>query len=96
MFLFFFPKSSVDEGSAFFCRIDAISYHIDKQRGSRGLGLGEVEDGGVGSGGVGGGGWVGGVHGDQWANKTNQWNETTEKSEVINLQRQDDPTNHMH
>lgn len=37
-----------------------------------------------------------GVHGDQWANKTNQWNETTEKSEVINLQRQDDPTNHMH
>lgn len=40
-------------------------------------------------------GW-GGVHGDQWANKTNRWNETTEKSEVINLQRQDDPTNHMH
>lgn len=37
-----------------------------------------------------------GVHGDQWANKTNRWNETTEKSEVINLQRQDDPTNHMH
>lgn len=37
-----------------------------------------------------------GVRGDQWANKTNQWNETTEKSEVINLQRQDDPTNHMH
>lgn len=33
---------------------------------------------------------------DQWANKTNQWNATTEKSEVINLQRQDDPTNHMH
>lgn len=37
-----------------------------------------------------------GVCGDQWANKTNQWNETTKKSEVINLQRQDDPTNHMH
>lgn len=38
----------------------------------------------------------GGGHGDQWANKTNRWKETTEKSEVINLQRQDDPTNHMH
>lgn len=37
-----------------------------------------------------------GVHRDQWPNKTNQWNETTEKSEVINLQRQDDPTNRMH
>lgn len=37
-----------------------------------------------------------GARADQWANKTNRWDETTEKSEVINLQRQDDPTNHMH
>lgn len=37
-----------------------------------------------------------GARADQWANKTNQWYATTEKSEVINLQRQDDPTNHMH
>lgn len=51
----------------------------------KGAGPGEEEDG-----------LRRGVRGDQWANKTNQWNETTEKSEVINLQRQDDPTNHMH
>lgn len=63
-------------------RTEIISPTIDKQTGRRTT---EEEDG-MGR----------GVRGDQWANKTNRWNETTEKSEVINLQRQDDPTNRMH
>lgn len=64
------------------CRTEIISLSlISKQGGGRV----EEEDG-----------LRRGVRGDQWANKTNRWDETTEKSEVINLQRQDDPTNHMH
>lgn len=63
-------------------RTEIISPAIDKQTGRRTT---EEEDG-LGR----------GVRGDQWANKTNRWDETTKKSEVINLQRQDDPTNRMH
>lgn len=63
-------------------RSDGTSRAIDKQTGRR---TREEEDG-----------LRRGARGDQWANKTNRWDETTEKSEVINLQRQDDPTNHMH
>lgn len=48
--MFFFRSHGLMKEAHFFGRTDAISSHIDKQRGSKGLGLGEVEGGGWGAG----------------------------------------------